>query len=421
MAFALNIPGPLMAAGVIGGTVGGVIGTNTIGNHVPNYVMGGTCLAPLGTAADTLQFSTDGLCYVPSSSGGFLVMGSNVDYANGLYVAAGQQAAPGSTDGLTLGIGALKFSTDGRNWTNSSVGGVSFRGDAGGADVMYNRGLNLWIAAGNQTDAATNQEGAILTSADGRTWSKLPAEGLTALNFALSQGGEAIGVGSSGRTVVGGAGEAGTFEGDMVVSDNGLCYTPVVHTGTCFAECRVVQYGNDLWVAGGSVAGTGGPPAARIQFSTDNGNTWRNQIATGNDQTIAGASFSGACNALAYGDGIWVAGSEANVAPPGPPRGTPPVASIAGTNLMWSNDGINWNFSTNVLQANGSDGGTGLGSVSHILYDGTKWLAAGGPATADPADPILLQSADGKIWQDVPNTTTAANNINPVRTIALRP
>jgi hypothetical protein len=124
-------------------------------------------------------------------------------------------------------------------------------------------------------------------------------------------------------------------------------------------ECRAVAYGNGLWVAGGEGTNT-------LIYSED-GMTW---TASTNGSSITTPST------VAYGNGLWVAGGA------------------GAYTLAYSADGITWT---------GSTSGTSIITPNcyAVSYSG-KWIAGGSAST-------LAYSTDGITWRSVvtvPITTT---------------
>ena len=112
------------------------------------------------------------------------------------------------------------------------------------------------------------------------------------------------------------------LSGRLVRSSDGISCTGSASGDAAFAgnlgRCNAVAYGNSLWVAGG------GGNAHNIATSSD-GISWTG--STSGDLAFAG----GTCNAVAYnGNSLWVAGGSYDSA----------------HKIAYSSDGISWTGST---------------------------------------------------------------------------
>ena len=209
-----------------------------------------------------------------------------VYYADGIWVAGGNNGLYWSTDGKTWTQGnvttgtfrcvyyangiwvagrdsnGLYWSTDGKTWTQGSVTTGTFR------CVYYADGI--WVAGRND---------GLYWSTDGKTWTQ--GSGATGTFYCVHYAdgiwvaGGGLYWSTDGKTWTQGSGATGTF--------------------------RCVYYSNGLWVAGRESNG--------LYWSTD-GKTWTQGNVT-----------TGTFDCVYYADGIWVA---------------------SGNGLYWSTDGKTW-------------------------------------------------------------------------------
>ena len=119
---------------------------------------------PVVSVNDSLKWSTDGLTWFPSASGGIFGNASNVVWGK---TAAGYKWVACGLDSYTQ-YANIQYSLDGKNWNTAYDNGVSFNiGLNQGATVIANNGV-VWLAGG-----VNNGTTSLFTSADGIAWSNV--------------------------------------------------------------------------------------------------------------------------------------------------------------------------------------------------------------------------------------------------------
>lgn len=219
--------------------------------------------------------------------------------------------------------GIIRTSPDGVTWTTRNVpdfaGNMTFRGAAwdGSKFIIVGYDYNFTSPAGWQ--------GVIYTSADGSTWTRRFGGGTQRDNEL-----EAVAAGGGGMVAVGN-------NGTVLQSTDGITWSPVTVAGLSSTELRGVAFGSGTFVmTGHSIAGSGTP---KVFTSSDRSNwmdvtagsglaSWQDmrRIAWLNNRFVAsgwysklrfsndsGATFTSSRSnneetpALAFGDGIYFA------------------------------------------------------------------------------------------------------------------
>jgi len=246
--------------------------------------------------------------------------------------------------GNDLTNNCLRYSEDGSNW-NYALSGY-FDGVARAA--AYN-GSNLWVAAGNQM----NFQSYYLYSSNGKNW--------TPTNLFNFFTGEGTAVAYGGGYWVAGADNQGLGGGTLWYSSNGIDFQSAfpgfvqATWGVAYGAGKFVAVGDDL-LAGPTIRYT----------TTSVPDTWTTTGVTN--------AFDSNGNAVAYGNGRWVAcGGDSS-----------------GYTIKYSADGSNWLNATGVFETEG------LG----VDYNGTNmWVAVGDNPGASAVSNILY-STDGIAWQN---------------------
>ena len=182
-----------------------------------------------------------------------------------------------------------------------------------------------------------------------------------------------------------------------------MSWTPINHT-TIFGTTNgngVAWNGTDQWVA----VGSGGT----LAYSA-NGENWFsvNLSSTGSPGIFVNNGINQSINAVAYGNGKWIAvggwGKAATstngttwTAIENNPFGTQNVYSVAYANNRWIAGGMN-----GVMRTSTDDGVTwtnvthpfGYNSINSIAYGNNRWIAAGAAGK-------MATSTDGQTWTDV--------------------
>ena len=277
-----------------------------------------------------IAYSPDGATWtaVTQANSGFTGTPNiiTIAYGNGRWVAGGTAST------VLDGGRAMRFSDDGITWTavtnnfGVTINSIAHNGQAGAG--------SRWVAVGNG--------GTMVTSTDGMTWTTVTSTvfpvGASAINTVAY---------SNGRWIAGGiAGPPGSTIGVIARSDNGTVWATANTTAfTAGAgQVRSIAYGNDRWIAVGD--------SGRMAYSTDNGATWtqvpdspfdfgflarvrgitfanNRWVAVGDSGNMAysangenwtavraaNSGISGPINAVAYGNGRWLAGGQTASAP----------------------------------------------------------------------------------------------------------
>ena len=126
------------------------------------------------TAAANIKYSYDGRNWSNSVSGAFNTEGSSVCWNGQIWMATGR-------DTTTATANTIKYSYDGRNWSNITSGGFNNTATTGGIHITYDG--TKWLAAGFGTTAATNMK----YSFNGLNWSDATGTFATA-GFAATYG-----------------------------------------------------------------------------------------------------------------------------------------------------------------------------------------------------------------------------------------
>ena len=236
---------------------------------------------------------------VPGPSGTY-----SVAYANGTWVVAGAAGAGGNI--RTSTDNAVTWNTQTSN-TTSIIQSVAY-------------GNGTWVAAGNNGTIRTSTDNAV-------TWNTQTSNFGTSTIYSIAYG--------NGTWVA-----AGIVGALRTSTDTVNWNTQTSNFGT--STIGGVAYGNGTWVAIGNFG--------LLRTSTDSGVTW-------NTQATIGDSSGQQLNALAYGNGIFVAGFGGGQDPSG---------------LKTSTDGVYWRgtpvYGASTINAVGYGNGTWIiSSVSQSI------------------------------------------------------
>ena len=196
------------------------------------------------------------------------------------------------------------------------------------------------IAGGASAAANTSSASPITYTIDGKTWSQAigakEAFGSSGTVLCVKYGQTSTAISPNGRIWVAG----GTGTSCLAFSQNGIRWTAITSATTMITNVRTIAYapadqmrsstsgasnaaltaasgvGNGVWVAGGDTTNS-------LIFSYD-GISW--------SEVPNSLSILTRCNAIAFGNGIFVAGGSAATATPIDPTAV----------LVYSTDGINW-------------------------------------------------------------------------------
>jgi hypothetical protein len=298
----------------------------------------------LGTAP-TLQWSNDGFNWFNANSGWFTKTAYNAAYGNGLWVAVGK-----NTTSPTAAT-SIKFSTDGKNWSNCLSGGFA---QGTGYKVAWNG--SIWVASGESATLLNT----IQWSNDGKHWNDIIFGGFN--SDSPSSGGYGI-----------------------------------VWTGT-------------TWLATGFDL----DPIDTIQHSTD-GKTWISSEGLGFSSGGGGITSFGGLHIAVGGSSNFIQYST-NIADWTVVPNAPNVNADVATNTngsLWiavGGDGsgtttktiyysVNPTVAWTHIPSGGFNNGTNAGGRA-IIWDGTKWIAAG-YITGTNTRTTIKTSIDGLMWQDI--------------------
>ena len=392
--------GRFLAAGQdLGGPQSGVLVTSTDGIHwsgpnlVSTQVFWGLCfgqgvfvgVGPGFAGAGGVTISTNGQTWTVVAPG---VLLNSVEYANGLFVAVGDQGrlltstdalqwtsvASGTSQGLkgaawgngrfvVVGEGALLASDNGQAWTNLWSGIPNYAL----LDVAYGNGQ---FVACPRLDF--DSFGGFLTSTDGVNWAKVPVEGSNVLWRIVYGGGRFVGVGGNGA---------------VWSSTDGLSWNNVVSGSSRFL--RDVCYTGDAYVAVGGSGILRGSADASNWVDYDLGTSYLAAVAYGNGLCVA-ATWDG--NILRSTNGVdWVYQSLTNLN-----LGDADLKSIAFGNgvfvavgdgiVIYSVDAVNWN----AVHLNAF--------LNRVCYGEGMFVAVDNYGQ-------ILSSVDGKLWAPHPSGT----------------
>lgn len=264
-----------------------------------------------------------------------------VYYGNGIWVAGS--------------FGGLKWSTDGKNWTNSNITDNNYWGT-----FHYTNGM--WVAGSSITTGGNDLKWSI----DGETWNSSNITNSNAWNSIYYANGVWV---------------AASFNIGLKWSADGKTWN---NSNITTSSWQTVYYANGTWVTGGNANGG-------MKWSND-GKVWNNSNIT-----------NGYWFLVYYANGIWVAGNNNNEGllwsndgkiwnnsniTSGDwgkiyyANGKFVVGSSSYRGLLWSNDGKVWNNS-NILS----------GDWYMVYYANGIWIAG-----SDIKNGIKL-STDGKTWK----------------------
>jgi hypothetical protein len=311
------------------------------------------------TPEASIKYSGNGSNWSNAISGGFgdyfgITYGLGVAFGNNKWVAVGQSTS-------------ILYSSDGKNWNNDVTGAFPFLGRG----VAYSQGQNLWVAAGEDSNA----NGTLRYSGNGINWSNADSGGFDNGAFYSGTGvvgtnslWVAVGFGSNART-------------SILNSTNGKDWLPVTTggfsdaSGLEFIGAGVAYNGLNLYVAAGISSNAKGS----LQYSGD-GSNWSNANSGGFD---ANGAFD-----VAYNGSLWIA-----------------TGSSATSNAMlYSGDGSNW---SNVTSGGYAFAGYGiayspLGPTAEgksVAWANDKWIATG---VGTGSTTSVLYSGNGLNWSNIP-------------------
>ena len=238
----------------------------------------------------------------------------------------------------------------------------------------------FWIAGGmiNPGESDPDTKSSMVNSYNGYTWIKNnnPLIETQGVEFVADENGDPLWL-ATGSTKEDG-------KNNIIFSRDGICWSH--STGLCFFSGNTIAYGNSFYVAGGIGID---PEKGNYNILYSNSSlSWR---------LSKGASFSGSifsyCAGLDYGlssdkiTSLWVAVGYAE-------------DSTDNTNILYSLDGITWDFSTGMsFYGGGQDVAFGLDDADNPI-----WVAIG------EGESSILYSDDGKNWVKATGISFSAGN-----------
>jgi hypothetical protein len=292
------------------------------------------------TALGTIKYSSDGINWSSSVSGGFSTRGKGVTYSGSLWVAVGDVGAFGNP------LASAQYSIDGSNWSNAESGlttteleGVAYNGSlfvaCGNGGFFYSFSGSNWYNANASVFPSGRPYG---VAWNGYMWVAVGQSG-NASNIAYSMDGSNWSNASSGFFQVSGQGVAWNTRYWVAVGDqttdaktalkysyDGLNWSNSIFGG--FGDPagtgNSVTWNGNLWVAAGI---SGGFTQSNIQYSTDGSNWFRSAT-----NTFTGAGTNGGAGIATNGNRFVAVGESAD-----------------GNTILYSDDGSNWSPGTGAL------------------------------------------------------------------------
>jgi hypothetical protein len=240
-----------------------------------------------------------------------------------------------------------------------------------------------WIAVGqSSTISQATSSGSIQYSSNAADWSNATGgKGFTRFGTAVTYGeGYYIAVGNNDS----GAPNTGYNQWSFNGRDWYYSYAPSLTVTQMRTACL---YANGLYHSVGCNNGVGGPNT--ILFSED-GRTWAPSAGT----LFPATNGTGYATGITFGSGngfagVWVCSGVQNTLSP-------------NFSLLWSSNGSNWNPAASVS--------FGVGTVTDVTFDGTKFLALCVGGTTAAARNVCI-SFDGSNWTNAGITGGDFNNL----------
>jgi len=396
-------------------TVGRAVATDGVGNWIA-----------AGNGTKTIQYSTNGLSWLPTTSAFGTGTGEGgYGVAHGILDTLPGWVAVGKGGGMTV---AYAYDTNLGSWTG--VTGPTGPGvdtypfvNSQGTSVVWNSSTSRWVAVGQAASGYDNNVHSIALSPNGINWTYAPTDpyvsggrfngiacdpGHTNTIYWVAVGtpigtddGIFYNITSNGNGTWTQTGESTSFTGNAVAFGNGV-WIVVGHEPTNLhtiyystnpitswlhpavdpfkgGQATSVAYHNNgdgtgYWIAGGSMPGPGGQEL--IATSSDNGVTWT--LENPYNPFIRGVG-----TAITYSTGptgYWVAGGS---------------GAWNGTQVAFSQDGQTWTGAT----------GPFSNSVNSLAYNGGTYVAG----TSGPMGSIFTSSGpDPSVWHPANGTNSLA-------------
>lgn len=259
----------------------------------------------VSTPLTSIQYSKDGLNWLPAVSGLGFKTGYGVTYGKSNWAAAGESVGPNG------GTSTLQWSSDGSNWQMARTGGFQV-----GYAVSYNG--TSWVAGGKAYD---NKE-SLQYSTDGIFWSPAIGSFNHEANdmFGTSKGWVAVG---SWDTTV-------DPTNTILYSPDSISWFPSLTGG--FSNGTAIEedgggeavYGNDTMII---AVGYGFSRNTSIQYSLDQGRNWNPIVRGGFASSDGNGNAQYYCGGITFNGKLWVATG---------------IDSDVYKLIQWSSDGSNW-------------------------------------------------------------------------------
>jgi hypothetical protein len=347
-------------------------------NSIISIPTGFVAVGDAATTLNTIQYSADGLTWVPALSGGFTGLeGLNLSLCPGGIIAVGldtnklnqiQRSTDGrnwtpitSINGLygqptsagwdgtaTLIITSSKgnpppaplptdtiiYSTDSQNWTNASSGGFT----DGGYGIMWNSNTSKWYATGKDTIPSFNLQ----SSTDGLNWGRVTGNTVFGNYWsAIAHNGTTwVGVGSTDSLGM----RYTTFTSTDSITWN------LVNNGFGTAGNNILWDGTTWWASGDDTLGA---QLCGLNTST-NGDTW----------VPVGAVTSPIIAQIAYNGADYLA---------------------VGPNAIWRKRAGTWTKTIN------------SGNYTGVVWNGSLWIVTRSDSTNALAN--IIYSTDGAYFE----------------------
>lgn len=304
-----------------------------------------------GSTAGSAQYSTDSFTWVNATGGFFGNGGNSVAYADGLFVAVGD-----NNDNVGPNLGYNKWSIDGSNWNNSTTPSMSF--DQYRTQVNYNNGL--WHSVGANPYGGPRT---IQWSTDGKTWND-------SLGYPFPSGGGISGF-ATGITYGNGlwvaSGFCESFPGAGVIwSSDGSNWSNATSVSWTGSYINGVAFNGSRFVCL-PLNGTN-PSSLNIAYSTD-GKSWSSSGITGGNLNNGAGQVSG-------NGTIWLITSGGG-------------APNQGKYLIYSTDALTWNSTTTFSLCNATT------RLTDPYYDGATWWVG---LQNDSNAQAIFYSGNGISW-----------------------
>ena len=323
-----------------------------------------------------------------------------------IAVACGLSAAASTTS-----VSPITYTIDGKTWFQG-LGAKEIFGTGAVNAVEYGQTSTaisptngrIWVAGGTHTSGtsclAFSQNGIRWTAITGattmmtnvRTIVYAPPEQLISTAGAANNAAITATSGVGNGVWVAG----GDTTNSLIFSYDGISWSEVPNSLTILSGCNAIAFGNGLFVAGG-VASSSGTTAvdttANIFYSTD-GINWRPAR-----NTVSRISVGASIKSIAYGRdengrGLWIAG-----------------ASGLAVTVLYSYNGIDW---AGVSNSGSTISSLGVSSIAYGLNTTTGrglWVAGVNRSTTD-GNAFVVSTTGRDGWTPVSNTKTGLFDVS---------